>query len=94
MVAVGSCEIKRPKRHRTSLSITIDRHVLDALKQWMKREGETNLSAVIEGFVECGVRDDCEGCPAYENLPKEEKSKVTGKVGVGKWETDEEGESG
>jgi len=30
------------------------------------------------------MRDSCEGCPAYENLPEEEKAKITGKVGVGK----------
>lgn len=77
MVAVGNCQIKRTKRHRTSLSITIDRHVLDALKQWMKQEGETNLSAVIEGFIECGVRDTCDGCPYAEEEGQE-------KVGVGK----------
>ena len=70
-----NCERKRVKRHRTSLSITIDPHVLEALKQWMKREGETNMSAVIEEFIDCGVRDTCEGCPYLEEEGQE-------KVGV------------
>ena len=34
---------------------------LDGLKQWMEREGETNLSAAIEGFIDCVIRDTCEG---------------------------------
>ena len=79
------CSKKREKRHRTTLSVTIDPHVLDALKKWMEREGETNISAVIEGFVDCGTRDTCEGCPAYEELPEEETEQVKGKAGVGKW---------
>lgn len=74
---ITNCERKHSKRHRTTLSITIDPHILDALKQWMDREGETNLSAVIEGFIVCGVRDTCEGCP-YVESPDQEK------VGVGK----------
>ena len=84
-MVVINCDRKRVKRHRTTLSITIDPHVLDALKQWMKKEGETNLSAVIEGFIDCGIRDTCEGCPAYEELPEAEKAKIKGKAGVEKW---------
>lgn len=84
-MAILNCQRKRVKRHRTTLSITIDPHVLDALKRWMEKEGETNLSAVIEGFIDCGIRDNCDGCPAYEELPEEERAKVEGKVGVGKW---------
>jgi hypothetical protein len=80
-----NCERKPPKRHRTTLSITIDPHVLEALKKWMAREGETNLSSVIEGFIDCGVRDSCEGCPSYEELPDKEKATVGEKAGVGKW---------
>ncbi|MFC2059651.1 hypothetical protein ACFLTZ_00980 [Chloroflexota bacterium] len=77
------CEKKRTKRHRTTLSITIDPHVLAALRRWMEKEGETNLSAAIEGFIDCGIRDTCEGCPYYE--PEEgEESTTTRKVGVGK----------
>jgi len=51
----------------------------------MEREGETNLSAVIQGFIDCGIRDTCEGCPSYEELPEDEKEEVKGKAGVGKW---------
>lgn len=85
-MVVANCNKTRVRRHRSTLSITIDPHVLDALKRWMKKEGETNLSAVIEGFIDCGIRDTCDGCPNYEELPDEEKAAVTGKVGVDKWE--------
>jgi len=80
------CERDRVKRYRRTLSITIDPDVLKALQQWMAKRGARNLSAVIEGFIDCGVRDTCEGCPAYEELPQNEKKKISGKVGVGKWE--------
>ena len=83
-----NCERERTKRNRTTLSITVDRHVLDALKQWMGNRGEHNLSAVIEGFIDCGVRDTCEGCPDYEKLPQDEKDGISGKLSVGKWEED------
>ena len=84
---ITKCEKGRDKkRRRRTMSITIDPHILDALKKWMEKEGEHNFSAVIEGFIDCGVRDSCEGCPDYEELPKEEKDKISGKVGVGKWE--------
>jgi len=56
-MTVTRCDRKRTKRHRTTLSITIDPHILDALKRWMQKEGETNLSAAIEGFIDCGIRD-------------------------------------
>ncbi len=86
---ITNCEKGRvKKRRRRTLSITIDPHVLDALKQWMEKEGERNLSAVIEGFIDCGIRDTCDGCPDYEELPQEEKDKISRKVGVGKWEKD------
>lgn len=81
------CDRKRPKRHRTTLSITIDPHVLEALRKWMEKEGETNLSAAIESFIDCGVRDSCEGCPYYDE-PSLEETKETkesvAKVGVRK----------
>ena len=75
---IVNCKRKHDKRHRRTLSITIDPHILDGLRRWMKKEDETNLSAVIEGFIDCGIRDTCEGCPYYE----EEQEKV----GVGKVE--------
>ncbi len=76
------CDRKRVKRHRTTLSISIDPRVLDALKRWMEKEGETNISAAIEGFIDCGVRDTCEGCPYYE--PDEEVESTGRKIGVAK----------
>ncbi len=79
------CKMTIPKRQRPTLSITIDPHILDGLKKWMKREGETNLSAAIQGFIDCGIRDTCENCPFYEELPEDEKDEVKGKAGVGKW---------
>ena len=95
-MAVISCERRRVRRHRTTLSITIDPHVLDALKRWMQSRGETNLSAAIEDFIDCGVRDTCIGCPAYESLPAKEKDLLVGKVGVGHQiiAENEKGESG
>lgn len=78
------CKRTRPKRQRPTLSITIDPHILDGLKKWMAREKETNLSAVIQGFIDCGIRDTCEECPYYEDLPENEKEEIKGKAGVGK----------
>ncbi len=80
------CERERPKRNRTTLSITIDHHVLSSLKKWMVKEGEQNTSAVIEGFIDCGIRDTCDGCPNYDDLPQDEKDGISGKLKVGKWE--------
>ena len=79
------CKMTRPKRQRPTLSITIDPHILDGLKKWMEREGETNLSAAIQGFIDCGIRETCDNCPFYEELPEDEKNKVKSKAGVGKW---------
>ena len=86
-MAFERCDRKRPKRHRTTLSITIDPHILEALRKWMEREGETNLSAAIEGFIDCGIRDTCEECPYYdETLPEKtrETKESAAKVGVQK----------
>ena len=80
-MAMALCKPTRTKRHRTTLSITIDPHIVDGLRQWMEREGETNLSSVIEGFIDCGIRDTCEGCPYAEEGQE--------KVGVGKIEPKE-----
>lgn len=70
-----NCNRRRPKRRRTTISMTIDRHILDGLKRWMEKNGETNISATIEGFIDCGIRDTCEGCPYAEDSGQE-------KVGV------------
>ncbi len=85
---IVKCTRTRPKRHRPTLSITVDPHVLEGLKSWMAKEGETNISAVVQGFVECGIRDSCEGCKFYDELPEDEKEEVKGKAGVGKWTSD------
>jgi len=80
MVKIGhSCNRERPKRRRPTISMTIDPHILSGLKKWMGKRGETNISAVIEGFIDCGIRDTCEGCP-YAEDPDQEKvgiSKIT-----------------
>ena len=85
MTKAISCHRKITRKHRQTLSITVDSKVLDSLKEWMKREKETNISAAVEGFIDCGTRDTCEGCEYYEELSSEEKAKVKGKAGVGKW---------
>jgi len=59
----------------------------------MREIGETSLSSFTEGLYECVLRDSCDGCLAYDSLSDEEKDKITGKVGVGKWTTAESEES-
>ena len=77
-MAITPCRPTRAKRNRPTLSITIDPHILEALKLKMKEWDETNLSAVIEGFIDCGIRDTCEGCPyAEEGYEKVGVSKNT-----------------
>ena len=81
------CLPKREKKVRTLFTLTIDPEVLVKVKEFMRSIGEDNLSAFTEGLYLCVMRDTCEGCPAYDELPEEEKAKVTGKgAGVGKWE--------
>jgi hypothetical protein len=84
----------RPKRHRTVVSLTLDRHILDSLKEKMRNLGETNFSSFIEGILDCFLRPDCKGCEFYESLSDEEKGNIICKIGVGKWIIKEEGESG
>jgi len=92
-MATIACTVrKRPKRHRTVVSLTLDPHILASLKNEMVRLGETNFSNFVEGIFECFLRESCDGCPAYEELPEDEKTKVTGKVGAGKWTTNEDSE--
>ena len=71
------CRPARAKRRRTTLSITIDPHILEALKLKMEEWDETNLSATIEGLIDCGIRDTCAGCPYEESTGQQ-------RVGVGK----------
>ncbi len=93
-MATAVCLLRRPRKRRVQVNMTIAPDILLRIRDLMTELGETSLSSFTEGLYECVLRDDCEGCPAYESLPKEEKAKVTGKVGVGKWEIDEEAESG
>ncbi len=80
--------VARPRR--VTVAINLNEEVVRKLKGEMHRLGEDNFSRFVEGIFECFLRDTCEGCPAYENLPSEEKHKITGKVGAGKWVTEEE----
>lgn len=79
------CNKKHSKKLRTTLSITIDPDVLSKLKEYMKKEGQTNISSVVEGFIDCGIREDCEGCPYSEDLAEGEEEEVLHKIGVGKF---------
>jgi len=91
LMAIRACVIReRPKRHRIVVSLTLDPHIVAFLKGEMERLGERNFSNFVEGIFECFLRDSCEGCPTYEALPNEEKDKITGKIGAGKWITQEE----
>ena len=94
MVITNCAKRKRTKRHRTVVSFTLDPHIVASLKKEMVRLEETNFSSFVDGIFDCFLRETCEGCPAYEELSDEEKDKITGKVGAGKWITNEETESG
>ena len=78
------CELKRSRKRRVQVNLTIDPAILLRIRELMGEQGETSLSSFTEGLYDCILRDDCEGCPAYGELPEEEKAKITGKVGVGK----------
>jgi hypothetical protein len=78
-----------PRPRRATIAINLNEEIIRKLKEEMHRLGEDNFSRFVEGIFECFLRDTCDGCPAYEDLPQEEKTKITGKVGVGKWITDE-----
>lgn len=80
----------RPNRHRTVVSLTIDRHILNSLKREMRNLGETNFSSFVESILDCFLRPDCKGCEFYENLADEEKENIICKIGAGKWVTKEE----
>ena len=90
-MATAVCLLKRPRKRRVQINLTIDPDVLAKVRDLIGEVGESSLSNFTEGLYECVLRDDCEGCPAYEELPDEEKEKITGKVGTGKWITEEEG---
>lgn len=89
-MATAICKHKLPRRHRVQVNLTLDRHVLDGARNLMAEIGETSLSNFVEGLIDCVLRDTCEGCSAYEELPEAEKAKITGKVGAGKWTTEDD----
>ena len=90
VMAITSCTVReRPKRHRAVVSLTLDLHIVASLKKEMERLGERNFSNFVEGIFECFLRDTCEGCPYYEELPEEKQVKVTGKRGAGKQITED-----
>lgn len=79
------CSLRRPRKRRAQINLTIDPNLLRKVRDLMKQQGEPSLSNFTEGLYECVLRDDCEGCPAYDELSEEEKAQITGKTGVGKW---------
>jgi hypothetical protein len=70
------------------VNITLDPHIIEKAKEFMAKIGETSFSSFVEGLIDCVVRESCEGCPSFEELPEAEKVKIKGKVGVGKQVTD------
>ncbi len=83
------CNRKRPRRHRLQVNITLDPHIIEKARVYMAKIGETSMSSFIEGLIDCAVRDTCDGCPNYEEMPEEEQAKVTGKRGAGKQITED-----
>jgi len=79
------CSLRRPRKRRAQINLTIDPNLLRKVRDFMKQLGEPSLSNFTEGLFECVLRDDCAGCPAYDELPEEEKAKIRRAVGVGKW---------
>lgn len=84
-MSTAVCLSKRLRKRRIQVNLTIDPAVLNKIRDFMGELGETSLSNFTEGLYECVLRDSCEGCPTYDDLPEEEKAQITGKVGVGKW---------
>jgi len=82
---MDKCNIKHYKKPRTTLSITIDPDLLLKLRKYTKKQGQTSISSVVEGFIDCGIREDCEGCPYSEDLPEGKEEEVLHKIGVGKF---------
>jgi hypothetical protein len=72
------------------VNITLDPHIIEKARKFMAEIGETSFSSLVEGLIDCVVRETCEGCPAYEDLPESEKAKIKGKVGAGKQLVDED----
>lgn len=83
-MATTACLLKRPRKRRVQINLTIDPDVLHKVRDLMNELGETSLSNFTEGLYECVLRDTCDGCSAYEELPDDEKRRIKGKIGVGK----------
>ena len=89
-MTLAKCALKRARKRRAQVNLTIDPDLLNRIRKLMYEMGENSLSNFTEGLYDCVLRDDCEGCPAYESLPDDEKSKIKGKLGVGKWIDEDE----
>jgi hypothetical protein len=87
-LTLTKCAMKRTKKRRKQINLTIDPDLLSRVRKLMRELGETSLSNFTEGLYDCVLRDSCDGCPAYEDLPEGEKAKIKGKTGVGKWVED------
>ena len=90
-MATAICLLKRPRKRRTQINLTIDPNTLTRVRQLMVELGETSLSSFTEGLYECILRDSCEDCPTFEALPPEERERIVGKIGVGHQILAEEG---
>jgi len=87
MARITCNRIKTPTWVRIGLSV--DPEVWRKFKAKAEEEGEKNISALVQSLMVCYTYDTCEECPSYQELPEQEKAEVTGKVGVGKWITNE-----
>ena len=67
----------RPLQRRVTISLTVDRKVLAGLKEWMAKHNRANMSDTVESFIECGIRNSCDGCPYAENEKQQ-------RIGIGK----------
>ena len=76
---MGACKSLngRPSQRRQTISLTIDRRVLASLREWMAKNNRVNTSDTIESFIECGIKDSCDGCPYAETKNQQ-------KIGIGK----------
>ena len=83
-MAMKKCGFRRSKKRRVQINLTIDPTLISRIRKLMGELEETSLSNFTEGLFDCVLRDDCVGCPTFEELPEEEKAEIEGKVGVGK----------
>jgi len=62
-------EKKLRKKH---LHLVVDSNVFNRFKDKMKKEEEDNISELVEMFMECYTRDECEGCPYLDEEDREQ----------------------